>query len=274
MHDKQIIEKYDNIYKFINTINNRPNNGFFGKESEKSDTESFYFTKTHNYQEATSQFENGLIEETQQLKRDIQQFKQKQSITIQKSIPINYYYGYAPNIPAAIIGLPKSMKYNKKTPQKIKAVSIYYNITANANIDADTLYNSGKTVLQLIYYLESQNIRTNLYIIPSCTDCYDNDLDAICIIRLKEYKQPIDILKMSFPLVSPSMFRRFGFKWKEGLNGLNLRQSGYGRSYKIEEARKVLENKIESNSFLINYELCENNDFDAVQLAKNLNIVK
>lgn len=264
-----IYEYYDNIYKFINTVENRKNNNFFGTSSE---TGNFDFTGTNSYAEAKEQFENGLSERAQELKRAITQFKTQAAKTVSKSRPINYYSGYAPDISAAIIGLPKSMKYIQKTPQKIKAISLYYYSGANCNIEADTLLNSGKTVLQLIYYLETKNIRTSLYLIPMCADSDERDFS--CMIKLKDFRQNMDILKLTFPITSPSMFRRFAFKWSEGLEGFTSHVHGYGHSMDIEKAREALVPHMEKDSYLINYQLCQKSGFDAVQLAKDLNIIK
>ena len=264
-----IVENYNNIYQFINTIEGRQNNGYFGNESI---TGSFNFTGTNSYEEAQQQFKNGLPEITKELNKSLQQFKSNVCANIEKRKPINYYYGYAPNVPAAIMGLPKAMRYSKKEIQKIKAITIFYSSGANCSINKDTLLKTGKTVLQLVYYLEAKNIRVNLTLIPVCAD--SDERDFACLIKLKDYRQSLDLMKVSFPITSPSMFRRFGFKWMEGLEGFSSHVHGYGHSMSIEKAKTQLNSYLDKNSYFINYELCQSVGFDAVKLAKELNIVK
>lgn len=268
MADRIYYERYTNVYRFMDTIESRPNNSQFGKDSHKNG--EWYGTET--WAEAVEQFSNGIPEKAERLKKSLEAFKAKSNISSTKSRPTNYYYGYTPNIPAAIIGLPKSMRRVEKTPQKIKAISILYDMTQNCGTSANTLMRSGETVLQLVYALECRGYRVALDGLV-----FNGKRDSrafILSINFKEWKQNLDIMKLSFPVTSPAMFRRFGFFWAETLPDVKSPVSGYGSHMSKTEA--ILElGKVgvdTKHSYLISVDDCENADFDPLKMASNLGI--
>lgn len=270
MENKVYYERYTNIYKFMETVEARPNNEQFGKDS-KEDGE-WYGAKT--WKLAMEQFQNGIPEKAAALKKSLEAFKANSNVNAVKRKPTNHYYGYAPNIPAAIIGLPKSMRRVESTPQKVKALTLVYDMTQNCGTDAKTLERSGETVLQLVYMLECRGYRVAL-------DClaFNGERDErkfVLVINLKDWKQHLDIMKLSFPVTSPSMFRRFGFSWAETLPDVTSRVYGYGSHMGKKSTLSVLESQHYDvkNSYLITVNDCENAGFDPLEVAKTLGIIK
>jgi hypothetical protein len=252
----------------MDVIETRPNNSQFGTDSHK--TGEWYGTKT--WEEAVEQFSNGIPEKAERLKKSLEAFKAKSNISSTRSRPNNYYYGYAPNIPAAIIGLPKAMKRVEKTPQKIKAVSILYDMTQNCGTSAETLMRSGEAVLQLVYALECRGYRVALDGLV-----FNGQRDTrsfILSINFKEWKQSLDIMKLSFPITSPAMFRRFGFLWAETLPDVKSYVSGYGSHMgKRETITQLGKAGVDTkNSYLISVDDCESAKFDPLTMAKALGI--
>ena len=272
MENKVYFEHYDNLYKFMDIIEKRPNNSKFGNSSQKHSSDGWSGTKT--YEEAVEQFSNGLPETAERLKQSLNSFKAKANLLTTKNRPNNHYYGYSPNIPAAIIGLPKSMRRIEKHPQKTKTIGILWDCCQNCGVDADTLRKSGEAVLQLVFALECRGYRVNLDSTVFTGNSYDRDF--LVLINLKKYGQPMDILKLSFPVTSPAMFRRFGFKWAEGVpNVEGDRDSGYGRHLDKENLLEILsKNAIDTKStYCISVDDCENADFDPLAIAKDLGII-
>lgn len=265
--EKLYYERYTNIYRFMDTIQARPDNGKFGTSSRDKGE----WSGTNTWEEAVQQFSNGLPDRAERLTKALAAFKVKANVTTSKVRPQNHYYGSAPNVPAAIIGLPKSMRRIERIPQKVKAVSILYDMTQNAGTSAETLQKSGENVLNLVYLLECYGYRVSLDVIAF--NSYESDRFFILAVNLKEWKQHLDVLKLSFPLTSPAMFRRFGFKWAETMPEVNGNHVwGYGRhidkkAFKMLLPLPGLDNKA---SYFIDVNDCENADFDAVKLAKNL----
>jgi hypothetical protein len=271
MANKVYFELFDNIYKFMDVIGKRPNNGKFGTASrEKGD-----WSGTKTYEEAVEQFSNGLPETAERLKKSLGHFRANANINTPRNRPNNHYYGYSPNIPAAIIGLPKSMRRIEKHPQKTKTIGILWDCCQNCGYEADTLRKAGETVLQLVFALEIRGYRVNLDGIPFNGNCDDNR-EVITIINLKKYGQPMDILKLSFPVTSPAMFRRFGFKWAETIPEFSGdKVVGYGHTMgKDRLLTLVSQNGINTKSmYCIDVKDCEDAEFDPLTVAKNLGIV-
>ena len=72
-------------------------------------------------------------------------------------------------------------------------------------------------------------------------------------INVKQHSQKLNLLKLSFPLVHPSMLRRFGFKWLETTPDIKDRtfSKGYGvildsmfRGDSVKERRFLKDNNI------------------------------
>lgn len=269
MAERIYFERYTNIYRFRETIEKRPNNSQFGNDSH--DKGAWYGTET--WEIAVEQFENGIPEQAEKLNQSLNAFKAKSNITNTKIRPTNHYYGYTPNVSAAIIGLPKSMRRIERTPQKVKAISIMYDMTQNCGTSERTLQKAGETVLQLVYALECRGYRVSLDGVV-----FNGERDErkfMLFINFKEWKQHLDIMKLSFPLTSPAMFRRFGFMWAETLPEVTERVRGYGSHISKGTFMKTLP-KIgmdTKNAYFICVDDCEEAAFDAIKLATNIGIV-
>lgn len=269
--EKNIFERYDNIYRFMDTIEKRPNNGRFGTSSQKEEEGDWNGTRT--YAEAVEQFSSGLPERCEQMRKSLERFKAATNLTAVKAKPRKYYHGYAPNIPAAIIGLPKSMHQIERTPQKVKAISIIFDCCVSWSVDADTMVKAGCCILEAVHALQVSGYRVKLDLSLYSTE---SDKQKIgCIITLKDWRQPLDLLKLSFPLTSPSMFRRFGFKWAEGIEGVKSRHVyGYGQIMSDDKVKALLsENGYDTSStYFARVKDCEQADFDALKLIERLGI--
>lgn len=273
MANKVYFEKFDNIYQFMDTIERRSNNGKFGTSSQKESEDGWSGTRT--YGEAVEQFSNGLPDTAERMKQSLGQFKAKSNITTNKVRPNNHYYGYSPNVAAAIIGLPKSMRRIERQPQKTKTIGILWNCCQNGGVEADTLRQAGETILQLVYALEARGYRVQLDCAVFTGDC-DNNREAVLLVNLKQYGQHMDILKLSFPVTSPAMFRRFGFKWAEGIpNFTGSSVWGYGHHLGKKRLCEVLtaQGYDTKSSYQIDVNDCQNADFNPLEVAKTLGIV-
>lgn len=266
-----VYEQFDNVYKFMDTIQNRTENGKFYPAAKLTKEPEWYGTP--NWETALDQFSNGLPEVAERLHHSLANFKANTAFTSRVK-PRNYYYGYAPNVPAAIIGLPKSMRQMNRQPQKIKTVTLISNGCVLYDITARELTKHGETVLNLVYALEKSGYRVQLELLISATDCESRG-DFFCSIILKEYKQALDIMKLSFPLTSPSMFRRFGFRWKETVPGVNGYRGNMGQSYDSNGIRKVFTSNCISftNKYIISHADSKRSGYDALKLAKSLDLM-
>ena len=265
------VEQYDNIYKFVEVINSRPDNGCFGDSSKDTD---YGFRGTRTWDEAIEQFENGIPERAEALKKAVNEMRIKTDLELNKTTRRNYYYGYTPNVPNAIIGLPKSMRQIQRTPQKVKAINLIWSPVVNCGVDQEDIQKSGELVLQMIYTLEVKGYRVNLTSAPFAGR--EDGETIICMVTLKEFRQPLDMLKLSFPMTSPSYFRRLGFRWGETHPECKNKgwKYGYGRPLKKEQ---IIENLTKSgistkDTFIISVDDCQRNGYNLKAVAKELGI--
>lgn len=264
-------ETFPDIYRFMDTINRRANNDKFGTSSQKKSTDGWSGSVT--YAEAVDMFSHGLPDVCEKMQCELKTFAARANIVTNKRTPQRYYYGYAPNIPAAIIGLPKSMYRIHKTPQKTKTIGILFDSSQNCSTDAETLRNAGEAVLKLVYMLERAGYRVQLDIIPFCTE--DSNREFIAVVNLKQYSQHMDILKLSFPVTSPAMFRRFGFKWAEGIPGIRGDKAFcYGSHIDKNALIATLGSRgyDTKSAYCIGVDDCTSADFNPFTIAENIGI--
>ena len=229
-----VYDNFSDVYAFRSAIQTRPDNGKARNSSRDGDRDFAGMPLDDAFKALT----DGLPKVADSLKRELNRFKAVVSGQLTQRRPINYYNGHSPNVPAAIIGLPKSMRKVTKTPSKVKTVTLFFNSSANCNVEASTLESAGKAVLQLTYWLELNGYRVKFVVTPYLAK--EGDERAVCNILLKDFRQPLDILKLSFSITSVSMFRRLGFRWLETVPGLqNSWAWGYGQQ--ITNKRDALE---------------------------------
>lgn len=123
----------------------------------------------------------------------------------------NDVQGFAPIVPNAIMGLPKSMRNSSIKPIKTKVIDIFYDMTVACSIESDDLIKAGQKMLGIIMELEAQGYRFNLYCVQTY---YDNvtGCDMLCV-KVKSANQPMDLKRMSFPIAHTAFFRGIGFDW-------------------------------------------------------------
>lgn len=270
MANKLVFDNFSDVFAFRAAITSRPDNRPSENKSKTGDADFAGMP----YEQAQRALTDGLPEAADKLKRELTRFKADKSGIVTQRRPINYYNGHAPNVPAAIIGLPKSMRKVTKTPTKTKTVTLFYNSSANCNISAETLEKCGAAVLQLVYWLELNGYRVKLILNPYLAE--HTRETACCNILLKDFRQPLDILKLSFSLTSVSMFRRLGFRWIETApTAKDNWRCGYG--HQIRDKREALETIGRSgqnvdNAYFIMVDDCTAAEFDALRLATNLGI--
>ena len=82
--------------------------------------------------------------------------------------------------------------------------------------------------------LDKKNVRTQIDIVPKMSYC--DDMIYGCAVKLKDYRQPLNISKIAYPMAHVSMFRRHGFRWLETTPFIDSKDkarywsSGYGSS--------------------------------------------
>lgn len=142
---------------------------------------------------------------------------------------LNDVQGYSPNVPSAILGLPKSMHNQKLLNKQIIYRKIFFDRTANGWVNKDVLAIKGAYALSYLDYLERiGKCRFELWAGTSS----DSDIGSIIWgIKLKNYDEPLNIYKSAFNLVNPAFLRRLDFKLDENMDDWpDVTDDGYGHS--------------------------------------------
>lgn len=239
---KDLCEHFNSIASLMKALESRKNNeAMQGENCSRTGSEDF--TGTKSYKEALNLLENGWTEKLEEVK---QKFKTAVSSNAEASKdrvrPTTGVVGYAPCVPNAIRGLPNSMIATERVPQKVKAVSLIYGTTVLGSFESDDLMKCGVTIMQIVNSLELQGYRVKLV-----QELYasEGSIDtATMLVDLKDYRQPLDLKKLCFPMIHTSMFRRIGLKWIETVPDLTDKgfRGGYGHALTkdYEERKRTL----------------------------------
>ena len=281
---KFIIESFESLTDYVNVIGGRNLNSVFANEVPCSMNGSDSFTGTKTYNDSLILISNGYKEGLDNINEQIGKRINYQGVS-SKNIPQASVVGYAPHVPNAIAGIPQSMMSTRKIQIKTKVISILYDISASAKMSTKQMAIAGSNLLELIMMLEIQGYRVELKIATSF--CVRGQY-CLSIVKVKSDKQPINPLKISYPLIHASFFRRQGFKWVETCPEITAKSlsDGYGyplRSVLIRYAhniestsdirRYLKENTIvEENCFYTNF--YEASDNTAEKLIKEMGITK
>ena len=269
---KIVEEHFSSIHQLLSVISSRPKNSEMATcDSSESNGENF--TGTKNFEEAVDLFQYGYTDVLDKIKSGIASNVKCHSVEQRRYVK-NGVAGYAPNVPNAIQGLPNSMIYTEKQLQKVKVITIYYSMCENCSCPKEEMIKSGITMLSAVNILEKSGIRTKLEVVFFCAAHDGNTEGTFATVRVKDFREYMDIQKLCFPIVHPSMFRRFGFKWLETTPYLHESGWKYGYGHVsgkvIELARKMLND----NEIIITLQDTKNAHYDPEELIKNLNIKK
>lgn len=233
---KIIYEHFDSLGQYLEIIESRKVNHVFAGHSLSSEDRNYDFSLTKSYEEANELARIGYKEGLDKLKAA--NSKTRYMGSAPKALPKTSVVGFTPHVPNAITGVPCSMITTQKTEQKAKVISILYYMGGACHVDAKEFVEAGKNILNAIYTLELQGYRVALNVL---TNFCERGERAFCSVQIKHWRQPSNPLKISYPLIHPSFFRRHGLRWLETQPELTVRDftCGYGRPLDNTEGHSV-----------------------------------
>ncbi len=269
-------ETFKNIYEFQNALETREVNPLF-KGSQSSHYDRPYFTNVKNFEEADNYLKNGWNTQVENMTAELRKFSQKIEVTRTKQF--KNVAGFAPCVPNAIRGVPKSMIASKtiRVPENRRTLHLVLNNCGVSKVTTEELMKCGMTVLKLANLLDKSRIRTQIDVVPKLSKVDDEFIG--CAVTIKEYKQPFNLSKMAYPLAHVAMFRCHGFNYLEVQDGkLNSDWTEQGTSLSrctSSEKNAVLKKlgfTKENGIFYIDINDCKNADYDPEKLAKAMEI--
>lgn len=221
-------EKFDSLQDFLQAIKTRKTSknleGAYLSSLNDSE-EKYKETTTHNLAEANDLLMYGDNVNASKLLQEKAKIEKAYQL---KQSTCRDYAGFIPCVPAYLSGQPRNMiNIRKKAEQAPKVLDVNITIGVSVSYSTKEIINAGAKVLTAINQLEINQYRTNIYIYK--INSHRKDLYTLRI-KLKSSGEPLNVLKIAYPLVNPSMQRRHCFRWFETIPNINktfTRHYGY-----------------------------------------------
>ena len=189
----------------------------FEKECSSKDTSDYFnkFSGTESLEEASKLLEDGWSSGAKTIEQKLNVMKN----TMQKVTKIKTTYdvvGHQASVPRYLQGIPTNLVNVKNIPDKQKVVTKNKNISYSSGISVETIMNESVKALAVVYKLEQSGIRVNLNVIVAIS--YDGTpSNGACIfkVKIKDASERMNVSKMAFAMVNPSMLRRIYFRLAE-----------------------------------------------------------
>ena len=210
-HNKTVTREFTSVNEFESYITNSPLNAVFRWEELSSVKGTQSFTQTKSYEEATDLFKNGWDSMAQNITHQLN-VKKCQTLDTHVQKVMFDVVGFQASVPRYLQGIPTNMVNKKLVPIKQKVITLNKDISYNAMTSTRDIIDASIQTLQLIKKIEAQGIRVNLNLIFGAKA--DKNTEVVKI-RLKSANERLNISKLAFPLVHPSMLRRLLFRYIE-----------------------------------------------------------
>lgn len=222
-----IHEHFKSLEHLLIEMEERPLNAAFKDESYISSQEireGGRWAGTRDYNEAMNVVKTGFKEPLEKMKKAVLRIGEMDSYTKPKLEAAAA--GFIPHVPNAIMGLPLSMMKREPQPVQNKTIHLIYGFGASSTVKPEQLIEGGINFISLVNNLEKKGYSVKIDILFGS---FENKTACIMTTNVKEYGQSLNLLKLTFPLVHPSMLRRVSFKWLETTP--TLKDKGFTNGY-------------------------------------------
>lgn len=230
---------FKSLQEFYEYVISTPLNESFRWQRLASVSGTAGFTGTATFEEAAELLRNGWQEMSETLvqRLKIDNGKMESVLTSKNVVDVQ---GYQPIVPLYLNGIPTNMVSRKMKPIKQKVITLNKSIEYRGNVSTEEIIEESIKALRIIKKLESQNYRCNLNIVFSISHILRSAKRYAIRIRIKSANERLNILKLSFPLVHPSMLRRLSFRFTEVHPGVpSIYVNGYGTTLSENEFRRL-----------------------------------
>lgn len=205
------VREFSGLKEFEQYITNTPLNEAFRWSTLQSSNNGYSFTQTHSYDEAVKLFEDGWQDMAEKLTKKLNVIK-NQVVDAQVQKIMFDVVGFQASVPRYLQGIPTNMVNKKVVPIKQKIITLNKDISYHAGIKTEQIVEASIQTLQLIKKIEAQGIRVNLNLIWGTSA---GNTKEVAKVRLKSANERLNVSKLAFPLVHPSMLRRLCFRYLE-----------------------------------------------------------
>ncbi len=240
INTKTEVIQYDSLKEFYDYLCATPFNDAFRWASHSSVEGSEWFTKTKSFDEAVELFKNGWSDMASNLVQKLKVIENKTEPTMKPKNTLGMC-GYQAIVPLYLQGVPNNMVNKKMVPIKQKVITLNKSIDYNGGVSSNQIIEESIKAMQIIKKLEAQGYRCNLNIVLGSSE-YKNGF--FVKVRIKSANEKMNISKLAFPLVHPSMLRRLFFRFIEVYPNITKDfVSGYGAPATSSELRNVFKDE-------------------------------
>ena len=237
-NNKAYIKRFNSIHEFYKYITETEYNDAFKYANKSSIRKDSGWSGTKSFEEASDLLLNGWDKETLELKQKLDLEEHKEPQMTYKNV--QSVQGYHPIVPLYLMGVPNNMVTKKMVPLKKKVITIDKTIAYSCDVSADKIVEESVKAIRIINRLERQNYRVNLNVV--CLTRNDNRTIGFKI-KLKDANESMNISKLAFPLIHPSMLRRMFLRFVEVFPKTTRRFTvGYGAPLSGSDVKRLFQN--------------------------------
>lgn len=247
---KDFFKRFESVTALVTYLDNaQVTETFRGHEHSKSSDASFY--GYDSYEQARERILNGDSQLAKRLRGTAKLDINVPSTATRKKM-VTRVVGFMPHVPNFLAGVPNNMVFVEEKKIQEPVITIIYNIGCLGSSSCEQVTIVSARIMSAIMSAERKGYRINLYAASAQTQG-SQACGLIC--KIKDSGQHIDTLKMAVPMISPAMNRRFGFRFRETMNGLSSGwRCGYGSSMDSYEFRAFLDRQNFKYDIAIAYE--------------------
>ena len=227
--EKVIFNKFNSVEEFAKWLQVTPQTAE-GKKFDASNEVSKYnteFTGTESFDVAQKLLKYGDKVNADKIAATIRKIKANGKGNEIRNSLYNSPCGFMPIVPKVLAGDPQNMLAIKKQRyNSTKVLNIAYNVAVSCSITTDDMIKTAAKVANVIASLEKNGYRVNLYAYACGMDIKSNYYSLL--VKIKDSGKYLDTLRIAYPLVNPSFYRRHVFGYMERLKGFYLNRS-YGK---------------------------------------------
>lgn len=213
----KIYKRYDSIKAFVDYLQAGITQPFF-QNCEESFAGSEKFCKTKDFKDANDRLLYGDKTMAKVIKRragdvinlDVRKYQNRRTYS-------PAVVGAVPHVPNYIAGCPCSMIRQSIKRVKSPVVTIGYNTAVSGYYSAVDIFDATVAMVAAFRICEAKGIRVGFHV----CDYDTSDKDVVSYtIKIKAPGEPLDLLKMAYPMAHPSMNRRHKFRFQEVTPGV------------------------------------------------------
>ena len=233
-------QQFNSISQFYQYICDTPFNNAFRWARHGSTEHDYRWTQTHNFEQAVELLRNGWHTMATNLTNKLRVSTNPAPVT--KPRNVLSVSGYQPVVPLYLAGVPTNMISKQLVKVKSKVIDVTKLVNYNGGVKADQIVEESIKALQIVNQLERQGYRINLNI---AIGSEEGGVQIVCKVRIKNANERLNVSKVAFPLVHPSMLRRLFFRYIEvNPNVTSGFVHGYGTPVAYSKMKDIFPNDI------------------------------